>query len=140
MLSGLRSLGISQMILGDPVTAHSTFTRAEDLAVLVHQQSREQRIAVAQRFGADPEIATQFHVALTLWALGHIDQACALAERTVAAARAMGHVHTLGHALAHGAIVAVVARNTGDALRLSAETIAFADEYDMDLWRAMGRS
>ena len=138
MLSGLRSLGISQMILGDPVTAHSTFTRAEDLAVLVHQQSREQRIAVAQRFGADPEIATQFHVALTLWALGHIDQAYALAERTVAAARAMGHVHTLGHALAHGAIVAVVARNAGDALRLSAETIAFADEYDMDLWRGYG--
>ncbi len=64
MLSGLRSLGISQMILGDPVTAHITFTRAQDLAVLVHQQSREQRIAVAQRFGADPEIATQFHVAL----------------------------------------------------------------------------
>ena len=138
MLSGLRSLGISQMILGDPVTAHSTFTRAEELAVLVHQQSREQRIAVAQRFGADPEIATQFHVALTLWALGHIDKACALAKRTVAAARTMGHVHTLGHALAHGAIVAVVARNADDALKLSAETIAFADEYDMDLWRGYG--
>lgn len=138
MLSGLRSLGISQMILGDPVTAHSTFTRAEELAALVHQQSREQRIAVAQRFGADPEIATQFHVALTLWALGHIDKACVLAKRTVTAARTMGHVHTLGHALAHGAIVAVVARNADDALELSAETIAFADEYDMDLWRGYG--
>jgi hypothetical protein len=45
----------------------------------------------------------------------------------------MGHVHTLGHALAHGAIFAVVVRNAGEALQLSAETIAFADEHDMDL-------
>ena len=44
-------------------------------------------------------------------------KATSLATRTVEAARAMGHVHTLGHALAHGAIVAVVARNADDALR-----------------------
>jgi class 3 adenylate cyclase/predicted ATPase len=138
MLTGLRALGISKMILGEPVTAHATFRQAEELAVVVHTQSRERRIAVAQRFGADPEIATQFHVALTLWALGYIDQATSLATRAVEAARAMGHVHTLGHALAHGAIVAVIARNADDALRLSLETIAFADEYDMDLWRGYG--
>lgn len=138
MLSALRALGISQMITGEPATAHETFEQAQQLAEIVHQQSREHRIAVAHRFAADPEIATQFHVALTLWALGHVDRAGALAARTVNAARAMGHAHTLGHALAHGAIFAVVARNADDALRLSAETIAFADEHDMDLWRGYG--
>lgn len=138
MLTALRALGISQMITGEPETARATFSQAEQLAQLLQQQTREHRIAVAHRFAADPEIATQFHVALTLWALGHIDQACALVARTVDAARAMGHVHTLGHALAHGAIFAVVARNASDALRLSAETIAFADEHDMDLWRGYG--
>ena len=138
MLTALRALGISQMIAGEPATAHATFTQAQQLAQVLQQQSREQRIAVAHRFAADPEIATQFHVALTLWALGHIDQACELVARTVAAARAMGHAHTLGHALAHGAIFAVVVRDIGEALRLSSETIAFADEHDMDLWRGYG--
>ena len=138
MLTALRALGISQMITGEPVAAHATFAKAQDLARLIQGKSREQRIAVAQRFAADPEIATQFHVALTLWALGSIDRACALIERTVEAARAMGHVHTLGHALAHGAIFAVVTRDPARALRLSAETIAFADEHDMDLWRGYG--
>ena len=138
MLTALRALGISQMIAGEPVTAHATFAQAQQLAQALHQQSREHRIAVAHRFAADPEIATQFHVALTLWALGHIDQACALVARTIEAARAMGHAHTLGHALAHGAIFAVVVRDIGAALRLSSETIAFADEHDMDLWRGYG--
>jgi len=138
MLTALRALGISQMITGEPVTAHATFAQAQQLAQVVHLQSREHRIAVAHRFAADPEIATQFHVALTLWALGHIDQACELAARTVDAARSMGHAHTLGHALAHGAIFAVVVRDVGAALRLSSETIAFADEHDMDLWRGYG--
>lgn len=138
MLSGLRAMGISKMIMGQPVDAHEIFTQAQKVATAIQNKPRERRIAIAQRFGADPEIATQFHVALTLWALGYIDQGCALAARTVEAARTMGHVHTLGHALAHGAIVSVVARNADDALRFSVETMAFADEYDMDLWRGYG--
>jgi len=138
MLTALRTLGISQMITGEPAAAHETFARAERLSEVLHRQSREHRIAVAHRFAADPEIATQFHVALTLWALGHIDQAGALVAHTVQGARAMGHVHTLGHALTHGAIYAVVVRDAQEALRLSAETIGFADEHDMDLWRGYG--
>ncbi|WP_418314703.1 ATP-binding protein [Piscinibacter sakaiensis] len=137
-LTAMRALGISQMILGEPAVANAIFDEAASLAVIVHQKSRVQRLAVAQRFGADPEIATQFHVALTLWALGRIDDARDLSARTVEAARAMGHVHTLGHALAHGAIVAVVARDAAEALRLSAETIVFAETYEMDLWRGYG--
>jgi class 3 adenylate cyclase/predicted ATPase len=137
-LTALRALGISQMITGAPATAHETFTKAEQVARALEQQSREHRIAVAHRFAADPEIATQFHRALTLWAIGHIDRAADLVARTVEAARAMGHVHTLGHALAHGAIFAIVARDEGTALRLSAETIAFADEHQLDLWRGYG--
>src|SRR5262249_47331976 len=70
MLTALRALGISQMITGEPLTAHATFTKAEQLTTIVQQQSREHRMAVAHRFAADPDIATQFHVAFTLWALG----------------------------------------------------------------------
>ena len=137
MLSALRALGIAQMITGELAEADATFSKAQQLAHLL-PQSREQRIAVAQRFAADPDIATQFHVGLTLWALGRVDRACALIKETVAAARAMGHAHTLGHALTHGAIFAVAMRDAPTARRLSAEAISFADEHDMELWRGYG--
>ena len=138
MLTALRALGIGQMITGELLAAQATFEEAQKLAHVQQQQSREKRIAVAHRFAADPDIATQFHVALTLWALGHVDRARELAARAVVAARAMGHVHTLGHALAHGAIFAAVMRDADEARRLGMETIAFAEEHDMDLWRGYG--
>lgn len=138
LLTALRALGISEMISGAPTTADATFGHAERLADQVRMQPRERRMAVAQRFAADPEIATQFHVALTHWALGRIDTARALADNAIAAARAMGHVHTLGHALAHGAIVAVVDRDADRAIALCEETALLADKHDMDLWRGYG--
>jgi class 3 adenylate cyclase/tetratricopeptide (TPR) repeat protein len=137
-LSALRALGIGQMITGQLGSARASFEQAQDLAWVVRAQSREVRMAVAQRFGADPDIATQFHMALTDWALGEVDRACETTQRAVDAARALGHVHTLGHALAHGAIFAAVMRDGPRTRELSAEAIAFADEHDMDLWRGYG--
>jgi class 3 adenylate cyclase/predicted ATPase len=137
-LAALRALGISQMITGAPKVARDTFEQARQLAAVLRQRSDARRIAVADRFAADPEIATQFHVCLTLWSLGHVDDACRLAAEAVAAARAMGHAHTLGHAVTHGAIVAVVSRDAELALRLSAETIEFANKHEMELWKGYG--
>jgi predicted ATPase len=136
--SALRALGISQMITGAPELAKDTFEQAEQLGEVLRQGSRERRIAVADRFAADPEIATQFHVGLTLWSLGRVDDACALAEGAIAAARVMGHAHTLAHAITHGAIFAVVCRDVDRALNLSTETIEFANKHDMELWKGYG--
>ena len=136
--SALRALGISQMITGAPELAKDTFEQAEQLGEVLRQGSRERRIAVADRFAADPEIATQFHVGLTLWSLGRVDDACALAEGAIAAARVMGHAHTLAHAVTHGAIFAVVCRDVDRALSLSTETIEFANKHDMELWKGYG--
>ena len=138
LLTALRALGISEMITGAPRTADATFAQAERLADLVRQQPRERRLAVAQRFAADPEIATQFHVALTHWALGRIQQARALSNQAMDAARALGHVHTLGHALTHGAIVAVVDRDAASAIALCEEVALLAAKHNMDLWRGYG--
>jgi predicted ATPase/class 3 adenylate cyclase len=137
-LSALRALAISQMITGAPAAAAESFARARELGEALRRGSREQRIAVADRFAADPEIATQFHVSLTLWSLGRVAEARALAGNAVAAARAMAHAHTLGHALAHGAIFAVVCREAGEAEALSAEAIEFARKHDMALWQGYG--
>lgn len=137
-LSALRALGISQMITGSAELANRTFDEAHELAEVLRQRSHERRIAVADRFAADPEIATQFHVCLTLWSLGRIDDACTLAANAVEAARAMGHAHTLGHAVTHGAIFAVVCRDVERARSLSAETIEFANKHEMELWKGYG--
>jgi len=93
---------------------------------------------VAYRFAADPEIATEFHVALTLWSLGEIERAAKVARQAVSAARDMAHTHTLGHALAHGAIFAVVSRDADVALALGTEAMEFAERHDMELWKAYG--
>lgn len=138
ILTAVRALGISEMISGDPQAAQATFDEAERLAEEARQQPRERRMAAAQRFAADPEIATQFHVALTAWALGRIDDARRLSEAGISAARAMGHVHTLGHALTHGAIVAVVDRDAARAIELCEETALLSDKHEMDLWRGYG--
>jgi predicted ATPase len=137
-LTALRALGISQMITGAPTLARDTFDGAAKLAEALRQRSRQQRLAVAYRFAADPEIATQFHVCLTSWALGKVRDASEIAAQAVSAARAMGHAHTLGHALAHGAIYAVVCGRADEALALSAECVAFANRHDMELWRGYG--
>jgi class 3 adenylate cyclase/tetratricopeptide (TPR) repeat protein len=138
VLTAQRALGISQMISGDPCQADRTFTQAEQLAEQVRRQPRDRRMAAAQRFAADPEIATQFHVALTHWALGRTGRARALAAHSVEAARTMGHVHTLGHALAHGAIVAVVDRDPLPAIAWCEEAAELSTRHDMDLWLGYG--
>ncbi len=137
-LAALRALAISQMITGQPELANDTFEHAHQLAEVLRQRSRERRIAVAERFAADPEIATQFHVSFTRWSLGRVDEAHALAAEAVAAARAMGHVHTLAHAVTHGAIYAVVCRDADRAMSLSLETLELANKHEMELWKGYG--
>ena len=137
-LAAVRSLGISQMVTGTPALASDTFDEARQIGEALRQRSQAQRIAVADRFAADPEIATQFHVCLTLWSLGRIDEARALAGPAVEAARAIGHAHTLGHALVHAAIFALACRDVEQALAVSAEAIEFASKHEMELWRGYG--
>ena len=137
-LSAIRSLGISQMMTGALQLANGTFEQAHQLAEALRQRSHQQRIAVADRFAADPEIATQFHVSLTFWSLGRVDEASTMATEAIAAARSMGHTHTLAHAVTHGAIFAVVCRDVERALSLSTETIEIANKHEMELWKGYG--
>lgn len=137
-ITALRSLGVSQMITGAPVLADESFSHALRLAGPARERSREQRVAVADRFAADPEIATQCYVSLTAWCLGQVAHSRRVAADALAAARAMGHVHTLGHSLAHAAIHAVVCRDGAHAFALSAETMEFAARHDLTMFKGYG--
>ncbi len=138
MITALRSLAISQMITGAPVLAEQSFVKALGLAGPPRERSPEQRLALAQRFAAEPEIATRFHHGLTLWSLGQAERSRELVAGALAEARAMRHAHTLGHALAHAAIFAVVSRDSAQALALGAETIEFAQRHDLEMWKGYG--
>lgn len=138
MLTALRSLAVSQMMTGTPVSAWESFEKAMRLFGSASQRSREKRVAVAQRYAADPEIASQFYVALTAWSLGRIAESHRLVADALAAARAMEHAHTLGRALAHASIHAVICQDAGQALAMSAETIEFAEKHDLAVWKGYG--
>jgi predicted ATPase len=102
------------------------------------KRSRSERIALADRFSTEPDIATDFHVGLTLWALGRIDAARHVVTAALISARQLGHVHTLCHALAYSAVIAAFHRNVDEALMLSAETIDFAGRHELEMWKGYG--
>jgi predicted ATPase len=126
------------MISGAPAAAKTSFADASRLAETTGKRSREQRVAVAQRFAADPKIATQFYVALTLWSLGEVGQSRRFVTEALAEAHAMKHAHTLGHALAHAAIYAVISRETPWALALSKEAVEYARTHDLAMFTGYG--
>lgn len=138
MLTALRSLAISQMISGAPMAARDSFEKAARLSGSLNIRSTVKRVELAQRYAADPEIASQFYAALTAWSLGDIARSHRLVADALAAARALGHIHTLGRALAHASIHSVLCRDAEQALAFSTETIALAEKHDLALWKGYG--
>lgn len=138
MVTALRSLAMSQVITGAPMLAIDSFDRARALSRSLRQRSREERITLADRFATEPDIATGFHLGLSLWCLGRIDEARSVVAEALASARALGHVHTLCHALAYSAVIAAFGRRVDEALALSAETIDFASRHELEMWKGYG--
>jgi tetratricopeptide (TPR) repeat protein len=138
MFTAVRSLAMSQVITGAPGLALESFKRTQALSKSMRQRSREERIALADRFATEPDIATGFHLGLTLWALGSIDDARQVVKAALASARTLGHVHTLCHALAYSAVIAAFERAVDEALSLSAETMDVAGRHDLEMWKGYG--
>lgn len=138
MVTALRSLAMSQVITGAPTLAIESFDRARALSGSLRQRSREERITLADRFATEPDIATGFHLGLSLWCVGRIDAARSVVGEALASARALGHVHTLCHALAYSAVIAAFGRRVDEALALSAETIDFAGRHELEMWKGYG--
>jgi predicted ATPase len=138
MITALRSFAMSQVSTGTPALALESFDQAVALSGTLRQRSREERIALADRFSTEPDIATGFHMGLALWALGRVDAARGVVADALASARALGHVHTLCHALAYSAVIAAFSRRVGEALALSAETIDFAGRHELEMWKGYG--
>jgi class 3 adenylate cyclase/tetratricopeptide (TPR) repeat protein len=133
MLTALRSLAMSQMITGALAPALACFQQAQRLSDASPQRSREQRIATADRFANDPEIGTRVHFTYTLWCLGRVDEARHLLAEAVAAARALGHAHTLCHVLSYSSMLAALCGHVDEALALSGETLDLAGRHEFEM-------
>jgi class 3 adenylate cyclase len=133
-LTALRSLAMSQMIAGMPALASNSFEQAQRLAA-APPRSREQRVATADRFANDPEIGTQIHFGYTLWCLGHVERGRRLVAEALAAARALGHAHTLCHALSYSSMLAALCRHVDEAWALNGESSEFADRHEFEMLR-----
>ncbi len=137
-LTALRSLAMSEMITGLPALALESFRETQRLAAALPQRSREQRLATAERFADDPEIGTQVHFAYTLWCLGQVDQGRREIAEAVAAARALGHAHTLCHALSYSSMLAALSGQLDAAFALSREAFDFAHKHEFEMLLGYG--
>ncbi len=116
-----RVLGVLGLYRGELLAAH---THLEEALALYDE---ERHGTLTFRFGSHVAISARGWLSVILWLLGLPDTARRQAEMAVAAARRLGHAHTLGHVL--GLVTHVYAESGDfDALAaISAEGAAFCE-------------
>jgi predicted ATPase/class 3 adenylate cyclase len=95
----------------------------------------------SHRFGLgnNPGVACFMTSALVLWLLGHPDRAVQRANRGVALATELGHPFTLAYALFHSGFLHLWRREPELVRDRGTRVLDVADEYDLQIWRALGR-
>ena len=85
----------------------------------------------ANRFGHDPRAAAEIFDALTLFALGRIDDSLRLADRAVTDAELAAHAPTMAHALGFAALLGLFRCNP-EAVAIYSQALAdIVSRYDM---------
>lgn len=90
------------------------------------------------RFGTDPGVACYITSALTLLMLGFPDQALKRAVDTVRLARQLNHPFSMAYTLFHTGLIHLWTREFEQAEQFSHELNALAEEYDFQVWKAVG--
>jgi predicted ATPase len=91
----------------------------------------------ANRFGHDPRVAAEIRDAITLWALGRIDDSLRLADRALADAESAAHAPTMGYALVFAALLGLLRRNPEAVATYSQALADVVSRYDFDNWAAV---
>jgi len=104
-LAAHRVSGTTCLYFGDFVDAHEHFQKS----IKLYDQAWHGDFA--NRFGHDPHAAAEIRDAITLWALGRIDEALRLADRALADAESAAHAPTMGYALVFAALLGLLRRN-----------------------------
>jgi class 3 adenylate cyclase/predicted ATPase len=120
-----RNFGTTCFYFGDFAGAHDHFQKTIGL----YDQARHSDFA--NRFGQDPRAAAEIWDALTLWVLGRIDEALALAERALADAKSAAHAPTMGYVLTFAARLGLLRRNPEAVATYSQALADIVSRYDL---------
>jgi predicted ATPase len=130
-LVGHRISGMTCFCFGDFAGAHDRFQKTIEL------YDRTRHADFANRFGQDPRAAAEIFDALTLWALGRIDDSLRLADRALADAEAAAHAPTMGYVLAHAALLGLVRWNPEAVATYSRALADIVSRYDLPAFWAV---
>jgi predicted ATPase/class 3 adenylate cyclase len=90
------------------------------------------------RFGSDPGIACQMTSAINLWMLGFPDTALKRANETKDMAKRLYHPYSIAYATFHTGLLYLWSSVPYQALEHSQALLEMVDEYEFDIWKAVG--
>ena len=117
---------------GDWVTAKTHLERA--LAIY----DRDRHAPLAYRFGHDTGVAAECYLAITLWALGEVERARAVAESAMAHAVQSEHIDTLAYCQAYMCVFEAIRRDPARTARYAEALVAIARGHGMEWWLVTG--
>lgn len=90
------------------------------------------------RQGSDPGIACLITSALNLWMLGFPEKALSRAIETVDLAKRLNHPFSKAYSLFHTGLLHLWTQQIGQAEEYAEVLMGVAEEYEFDLWKAVG--
>jgi class 3 adenylate cyclase/predicted ATPase len=125
--------GVVELGVGDLAKAQHFL----DLAITHYDLERHR--SHAMRFSLDPGVNSLSRSSWTLWLRGYPDQALERSNRTIALARKLDHVHSLGLALSLAAMLHQFRREPRAVQAIAQEAEALSRQHRLSQWLATSR-
>jgi class 3 adenylate cyclase/predicted ATPase len=136
---GSPEAGIAHRVFGSTCWYKGDFVGARahlEQAVAAYDAERDQ--ALAFRFVQEPGASAMLYLALVLWPLGEIDQACRLAEQAVALAAQNRHVPTLVWSHCHRLHFEAIRRDATRAMPHADALVSLSREHGLPYFLISG--
>jgi class 3 adenylate cyclase/predicted ATPase len=133
MMEGLFMPGVTMFYRAEFAGARTYHEKA-----LAAYDDRERTKFWTAYTGHDAGVTHRCYLALTLWHLGHPDQALELARETCELARTIGHAFSLEHAVDFAAYLCHYCRLGAEVQARGEEEVAIATEQGFPFWHALG--
>jgi DNA-binding winged helix-turn-helix (wHTH) protein/predicted ATPase len=131
LMEGCHAMGCNRLRVPELRAAQDFLERAVALYDLDPQTD------AYRHSGHDPKVCCLGHLACVLWLGGHLEQARARAEATLALAETLAHPPSLALALSLATWLEVLARDPGRVDVLSARSLGLAREYGFTFYEAI---
>ena len=132
LMVGHQMVGISLQSTGDIIGGRAHYNQA--LALYDPVEHRP----LATRFGQDSRVVVLSRRSQALWLLGYPEAALVDAERALMHAREINHAPSLMYTLSHGLLARYQSGNYVNAIAISNELVALAEDKGTLFWKASG--